>query len=72
MRLLDGHGGEGKYEMRYWVAPIPPVGQLVLECEWLAASLEQAQVEIDANVIRDASARAKVIFPRKRHSSDDA
>jgi hypothetical protein len=65
MRLLDGHGSDGKYEIRYWVCPIPPVGQLVLECEWPAASLERTQVEIDAKAIRDASARARAIFAKR-------
>ncbi len=72
MRLPDRHGGDGKYETRYWVCPIPPLGRVVLECEWLAASLERTQVEIDAKIIRDASARAKVIFPREQLPSDDA
>jgi hypothetical protein len=58
-----GGGGGGDWRQSEWVWPLPPPGPLSFVCEWPAAGIELSRTEIDAQLILDAAARARVIFP---------
>ena len=63
--LTPGGGGGGgrRYDMTYWVYPLPPPGPLAFVCEWPGLGLTESRVEIDAQPILDAAARSVQIWP---------
>jgi hypothetical protein len=54
--------GEDRWEQSYWVWPLPPPGPLALVCEWPAAGISLTRLELDAQSIIDAAARAQAPF----------
>lgn len=62
LRTGGGHSGGGEWNARMWVWPLPPPGPLAFVCEWPAAGIELARVEIDAQLVIDAAGRAQEIF----------
>ncbi len=58
-----GSGGERRYDLTYWVYPLPPPGRLAFICEWPGLGLAETRVEIDAQPILDAAARSVQIWP---------
>jgi hypothetical protein len=62
MHAGGGGGGGGSWRQTQWVWPLPPPGILTLVCEWPAQQIASTRVELDAQVILDAAARAQVIF----------
>lgn len=61
--LLGGGGGgsESRYELSYWVWPLPPPGPLTLFMEWPAEGLSQTTFELDSELIRTAGISAEII-----------
>ncbi len=69
--LPDGGGGGGRrYDMRYWVWPLPPPGPLAFVCQWPAHGIPESRVEIDARLVLDAAARAIDLWPEDHQASD--
>jgi hypothetical protein len=63
--LVEGGGGGGGSDWRqaYWVWPLPPLGPVAFVCEWPGRGIPLSRVEIDAVKIRDAAARAEILWP---------
>jgi hypothetical protein len=62
--MHDGGGGGGRrYEMSYWVWPLPPLGPVTFVCEWPAHEIAESRADVDARLIHDAAARAVPIWP---------
>jgi hypothetical protein len=59
----SGGGGGRRYDMNYWVWPLPPPGPVTFVCEWPAKAIAESRAEVDAQVIRDAAARALPLWP---------
>jgi hypothetical protein len=69
--VLNGRGGSGstsQWRQGFWLWPLPPPGPLSFVCEWPAADLARVHAEIDSQVILDAAARARVVFPAQMAS----
>ncbi len=66
---MGGGGGGGRWHQDFWVWPLPPAGPLAFVCEWPAAGIALTRTEVDAQVLLDAAARARELFP-DRASSD--
>lgn len=62
MHARGGGGGDGRWQQTMWVWPLPPPGPIAFVCEWPAAEIPLARHELDAVVILEAAARARVIF----------
>lgn len=65
--FIDQTGGgftSTRHERWYWVAPLPPPGQLKLVIHWKAAMLRDTETAIDAQVILDAAGRANRIWEK--------
>jgi hypothetical protein len=60
---MGGGGGGGSWRQVFWVWPLPPPGPVGLVCEWPAAGLALARQEVAAQILLDAAARARGIFP---------
>ncbi|MBX6752329.1 MAG: hypothetical protein IRY85_22155 [Micromonosporaceae bacterium] len=58
-----GGGGGGSYDMRYWVHPLPPPGSVTLIGEWPRFGVPETRVEVPAQTVLDASARAVSLWP---------
>jgi hypothetical protein len=57
--MPDGGGGGGRrYDMTYWVWPLPPPGPVTFVCEWPAFGVAESRADLDASLVRDAAARA--------------
>jgi hypothetical protein len=66
MRFASSGGGGGQWHQSEWVWPLPPRGPIAFVCEWPAAGIPLTRREIDAQLILDAAARARIIFPEER------
>jgi hypothetical protein len=57
--MQDGGGGGGRrYDMTYWVWPLPPAGPVTFVCEWPAQAITESRADIDAQLIRGAAEHA--------------
>lgn len=60
---MGGGGGGGRWRQDFWVWPLPPPGPLAFVCEWPAAQIPLSRSEVDAELLLNASARARELFP---------
>jgi hypothetical protein len=63
--VMVPRGGGGSFDRwlgHWWVWPLPPPGRLAFVCEWPAAEIGLARVEIDADAVRDAADRAEMLW----------
>lgn len=58
-----GSGGESAWDMGLWLWPLPPVGPLVLACEWPLLGMPLTTVQVDAALLHEAAARAETLWP---------
>lgn len=58
-----GGGGAGRWDMGFWVWGLPTPGSLLLVCAWPAKDVPETSVELDAQPILDAAARAEELWP---------
>lgn len=66
---MGGGGGGGRWHQDFWVWPLPPPGPLGFVCEWPAAGIPLTRVDVDAQLVTDAAARAREMFPDQRTSA---
>lgn len=62
---LTGRAGGGSFRQAYWVSPLPPSGPVAFVCEWPAAGIPLVRHEVDAQLILDASDRARAAIPEE-------
>jgi hypothetical protein len=62
---MGGGGGGGRWHQDFWVWPLPPAGTLGFLTEWPAAGIPLTRVDIDAQLLIDAAARAREMFPNQ-------
>lgn len=63
--VLQHHGGGGggsRWDVAYWLWPLPPPGPLTLAVEWPAGGIELTRLELDAGEILSAAARAEILW----------
>ena len=57
--MQDGGGGGGRrYDMGYWVWPLPPSGPVTFVCEWPAYGIPETRIVVDGGLILAAAERA--------------
>jgi hypothetical protein len=64
--LLTPHGGSGSagaWDTYYWLWPLPPPGRLLIVAEWPAQHINETAVEVAADPILEAAARAVTLWP---------
>ncbi|MFE0529851.1 hypothetical protein ACFW0V_19860 [Micromonospora parva] len=52
-----------RHVAHYWVWPLPPAGPVAFVCEWPAYDIPESRVQVNAQVILDAAARAVRLWP---------
>jgi hypothetical protein len=64
--LLVPHGGGGggrRWDVSFWLWPLPPPGPLVLVCEWPARGIALTRVEVDNEQLLAAAGKAVPLWP---------
>jgi hypothetical protein len=69
---MGGGGGGGRWQQDFWVWPLPPTGPLSFVCEWPAAGIPLTRRSVDAQMLLDAAARARAVFPNEPASDAGA
>ena len=49
-----GGGGGRRWDMHYWVWPLPPDGPMTITCEWPLGGIASGEVVVDGTRIRQA------------------
>jgi len=64
-RLVSGSGGGdgGRFDSRYWLAPLPADGDLTLVCTWEAQAIIDARMVLPLADITDAASRPVELWP---------
>ena len=64
--VLSSHGSQGNqraWNAQFWLWPLPPPGPLVFVTEWPIAGIDLTRVEVDADLILEASLEAQELWP---------
>ena len=65
LQIGDGGGSAGpqsdwvRYDLGWWLSPLPPPGDLVFGVEWPYARLLRSDARADAEALREAASRAQ-------------
>lgn len=63
LRPRGGGGGDRRYDMRFWLWPLPPPGPLAFVAEWPAFGVELTRREVDTAPLLEAAGRAEELWP---------
>lgn len=58
-----GGGGGGRWDMSFWVHPLPPEGPLTFVMSWRAQGIAEVRHEIDGAAVLAAAEQAVVLWP---------
>jgi hypothetical protein len=58
-----GGGGDRRFDMRFWLWPLPPPGPLAFVVEWPAEGVELTRRAIDVAELLEAATRAEELWP---------
>ena len=59
----SGGGSGRRYDMRYWVWPLPPPGPLTFVCQWPALDIGESRAQLDAGLVLEAARRSVELWP---------
>ncbi len=57
-----GGGGGRRWEMDYWVWPLPPDGPMTVTCDWPAGGVPKGEVSLDGAAIRRAGLNSEKLW----------
>ena len=66
LHAMAGTSGSRRDLREVWLWPLPPDGPVTFTARWPAAGLEDVVATVDAAVLRDAAARAEVLWDDER------
>ncbi len=69
LTMLGGGGDDRRWDQRYWVWPLPPPGPLAFVCEWPALGIALSRVDVDAELVLEAAARAEPLWTESDQAS---
>jgi hypothetical protein len=58
VRSQGGGGGRRRHRDEFWIAPLPPDGDVSFVTEWVNEGIDLTRIAIDGQLIRDAAQRA--------------
>jgi hypothetical protein len=56
-------GGAARWQVGYWLSPLPPAGDATLACEWPDLDVDLATAPLAALRVHDAARRARDLWP---------
>jgi hypothetical protein len=57
-----GGGGGRRWDMTYWIYPLPPDGPMTITCRWPAGGVPEGAVEVDGTAIRGAGLNSEELW----------
>jgi hypothetical protein len=69
VRMVPSGGSGTRYDVVYWLHPLPPPGVVTLVCEWPGRGIPQAKVNIDGQQILDASRGVVALWTESQEPS---
>ena len=57
-----GGGGMRRYDVEYWLWPLPPPGPVLVACEWGDMGIDLTTQSIDAGPFLEAATRAQPLW----------
>jgi hypothetical protein len=60
--MHGGGGGGRRWDLNFWVWPLPPDGPLTITCHWPGGGVPDGSVEIDGSAIRRAGQRSQKLW----------
>lgn len=57
-----GGGGGGRWNMRYWMWPLPPPGELTFVLAWPAQGIEERRIAVDGDELRAQAELAEIVW----------
>lgn len=64
-----GGGGDRRFDVRFWLWPLPPPGELTFVAEWPSEGVELTRRPVDTAPILEAAARVEELWPGGTPSS---
>jgi hypothetical protein len=64
-----GGGGQGVWNVDYWLWPLPPAGPLTIVAAWPGFGIDETRVELDATPIAEAAKGVVTLWPEGEPSS---
>jgi len=58
-----GGGGDGVWNVDYWLWPLPPAGPLTIVAAWPGFEIEETRIELDATPIVEAAKKVLTLWP---------
>lgn len=59
----DGSADDSRWDLGFWLWPLPPPGPLALVVEWPARGIELTRHEVPAEPLLEASSRSEPLWP---------
>ncbi|WP_328850762.1 hypothetical protein OG994_21500 [Micromonospora globbae] len=59
----SGSGSDRRYDMGFWIWPLPPAGPVTFVCQWPIFGIPECRSTVDAQLILDAARRAVQLWP---------
>jgi hypothetical protein len=60
-----GGAGGGRFDLGFWVWPLPPDGPLAFAVQWTAQGIELTRAEVEASPLRAAGALSEPLWPER-------
>ncbi len=64
----DGRRAARRWDDEFWVHPLPPEGPVTFAASWLEYGAAETSAELDGSAIRQAAARAVILWPEEPES----
>jgi hypothetical protein len=71
LMMGGGGGGNRRYDLSYWVWPLPPAGPVTMVLQCPARGIPQTRFQLDGTAIREAAGRALELWPGEPSMVDD-
>jgi ATP-dependent Clp protease ATP-binding subunit ClpC len=62
VRPIGGSGGPGRFDMRFFVSPLPDTGPVTVTCHWPETGIPVTETQIDGKLILEAAGRAQQLW----------
>lgn len=58
----EASGTTNRWDVRYWIWPLPPEGMLTMGCDWRARGVDSASIQIEGSAISNAGSKSVKVW----------